>query len=161
MEKEFLKIFSKVTAGPNWFRDFDRESMERCLEIWALLGSRKVDRMQSELNLLERQAADSDAPPQKNLPFGGQPFVLTSREAAGKRVFASGHRLPSMTIEEYLERERAVGGIVSAAKPSQKKAESEKEILELYDSETIYQLRDFDEYKDDHKKGSGNRAGIS
>jgi immunoglobulin-binding protein 1 len=42
-----------------------------------------------------------------------RPFIITSkREEIRQRVFRPGWRLPTMTIDEYLELERARGNII-------------------------------------------------
>ena len=42
-----------------------------------------------------------------------RPFVITTRENLQKQVFQPGHNLPTMTIDEYLDREMERGNFLS------------------------------------------------
>ncbi|KAG9259243.1 TAP42-like protein [Emericellopsis atlantica] len=85
-----------------------------------------------------------------------QPFTLLGANARGERtkgVFRSGHNLPTMTIDEYLEEERRQGNIIEGG-------EEPKKVIDEDDYEAMeremYKARDWDEFKDNNPKGSGN-----
>ncbi|KAL1955150.1 hypothetical protein VTO42DRAFT_8965 [Malbranchea cinnamomea] len=85
-----------------------------------------------------------------------QPFVLTSRRAEiQKGVFRPGHNLPTMTIEEYLEEERRRGGIIEGGEQSGAPKEIDEDDMEKADEETM-KARAWDEFKEEHPRGSGN-----
>ncbi|KAK6348988.1 hypothetical protein TWF730_009748 [Orbilia blumenaviensis] len=86
-----------------------------------------------------------------------RPFTLLSnREIVKGGVFGPGHRLPTMTIEEYLEEERKRGGIIEGGgEASGMQPEPDEDNLELADQET-YKARQWDEFKEANPKGSGN-----
>ena len=85
----------------------------------------------------------ASAPPLK-------PFVLLNkREQLRRQVFQPGHTLPTMTIEEYLEREMARGNFISQADTKQAKALTD----ELSD-EAATRARKWDDFKDGNSDGA-------
>jgi immunoglobulin-binding protein 1 len=84
-----------------------------------------------------------------------RPFtLLDSRQRLQNGVFRSGHNLPTMTIDEYLEEERARGGIIEGG-GEQPVAEPDEDNYEKDDAETM-KAREWDEYVEANPKGSGN-----
>ncbi|QKX58520.1 uncharacterized protein TRUGW13939_05644 [Talaromyces rugulosus] len=84
-----------------------------------------------------------------------QPFTLTDRRTELQRgVFRSGHNLPTMSIDEYLEEERKRGGIVQGGNNEQVQEIDEDDLIKA-DQETM-KARSWDEYKEDNPRGSGN-----
>jgi hypothetical protein len=86
-----------------------------------------------------------------------QPFVLTdARQQIRDGVFRSGHRLPTMSIDEYLEAERARGGIIEGGgEQSGQPRQVDEDDEAAADRETERQ-RAWDEFKENNPKGSGN-----
>lgn len=89
-----------------------------------------------------------------------QPFVLTTatdaRTQVRQGVFRSGHRLPTMSIEEYLEAEKARGGIIEGGgEQSGLPKLVDEDDHRAADRETMKQ-REWDEFKEQNPKGSGN-----
>ncbi|PVH16127.1 uncharacterized protein CXQ87_003991 [Candidozyma duobushaemuli] len=79
-----------------------------------------------------------------------QPFVITKNKAElRKSVFGTGQTLPSMTVDEYLDYELSHGKLLSA--DDTRRAESSSE-----NSDDELEARAWDDWKDDHPKGSGN-----
>ncbi|KAL1990806.1 hypothetical protein VTN49DRAFT_5809 [Thermomyces lanuginosus] len=84
-----------------------------------------------------------------------QPFTLTDRRTQLRQgVFRPGHNLPTMTIEEYLEEERKRGGIIEGGN-NQPPPEIDEDDMEKADEETM-KARAWDEFKEEHPRGSGN-----
>lgn len=86
-----------------------------------------------------------------------QPFTIVPsnekrKELQGK-VFGTGQELPTMTVEELVDYELANGGMV---KPSEPEPEIDEDDYKWQDSET-YRLRDWDNFTDENRKGSGNK----
>jgi hypothetical protein len=83
-----------------------------------------------------------------------QPFVITSefnqRKEISEGVFRQ-RNLPTMTVEEYIDREIARGNFLQGGGPVSKVEESSD------DEEDIYKKREFDNFKDDNPRGWGNR----
>lgn len=86
-----------------------------------------------------------------------KPFTLTSRRTdIQKGVFRSGHNLPTMTIEDYLEEEKRRGGVIEGGgEASGMPKEVDEDNLEIADAETM-KARAWDEYTEANPKGSGN-----
>ncbi|MCJ1447653.1 MAG: hypothetical protein MMC23_008164 [Stictis urceolatum] len=84
-----------------------------------------------------------------------QPFtLLDGRREVRDGVFRSGHRLPTMSIDEYLEAERARGGIIEGGGEPEVK-EVDEDDLEAADRETE-KKREWDEFVEANPRGSGN-----
>lgn len=90
------------------------------------------------------------------LSSGGKPLrpftLLDSRQTVKDGVFRSGHNLPTMTIDEYLEEERARGGIIEGGgAASGLSPEPDEDNYEKGDAETI-KAREWDEFVEANPK---------
>ena len=107
---------------------------------------------------LSRLAANGKAGPilsKEGKPL--QPFVLLDqRQRIQQGVFRSGHNLPTMTIDEYLEEEKRRGGIVEGGgEQSGLRPEVDEDDVGKADEETM-KAREWDEFTEANPKGSGN-----
>jgi len=86
-----------------------------------------------------------------------RPFTLLgNREMLKGQVFGPGHRLPTMTIDEYLDEEKRRGNILSGGgEQSGRQLEPDEDNMALADQE-MYKAREWDEFKEANPKGSGN-----
>lgn len=87
-----------------------------------------------------------------------RPFTIVSSDKRAElksKVFGTGQVLPTMTVEELVDYEMANGGMV---KPEEPEPEIDEDDNNYQDKET-YRLREWDEFTDTHKKGSGNKMG--
>ncbi|GAQ44250.1 hypothetical protein AtubIFM55763_011538 [Aspergillus tubingensis] len=86
-----------------------------------------------------------------------QPFTLLDRRTQLQQgVFRSGHNLPTMTIDEYLEEEKRRGNVIEGGgEKSGIKPEVDEDDMDLADEETM-KARAWDEYKEANPRGSGN-----
>ncbi|ODV63244.1 Tap42p [Ascoidea rubescens DSM 1968] len=87
-----------------------------------------------------------------------RPFTLYSKkDQLRKKVFGTGQELPTMSIEEYLDEEMKRGGIVKQSiTGNESDSESDDEEKDNYDEVGVYKKREWDDFTDTHKKGSGN-----
>jgi immunoglobulin-binding protein 1 len=84
-----------------------------------------------------------------------QPFTLTNRRTELQNgVFRSGHNLPTMSIDEYLEEERKRGGIIEGGN-NEMPQEIDEDDLDKADEETM-KARAWDEFTEANPRGSGN-----
>lgn len=86
-----------------------------------------------------------------------QPFTLlgaNSRQELQRGTFRAGHNLPTMSIDEYLEEERRRGGIIEGGN-DEAKPEVDEDDMQAVERE-MYKARDWDDFKDENPKGSGN-----
>jgi hypothetical protein len=106
-----------------------------------------------------------DQPLRKTINTGGpllsqqgkplQPFTLVGTRAdLAKGVFRPGHNLPTMTIDEYLEEEKRRGSILEGG-TDPPKIEVNEDDMDAVDRET-YKAREWDDYKDENRRGAGN-----
>ncbi|KAJ5747411.1 uncharacterized protein N7511_009107 [Penicillium nucicola] len=86
-----------------------------------------------------------------------QPFTLLGRRSEmQKGVFRSGHNLPTMTIEEYLDEEHRRGNVIEGGgEASGIKPEVDEDDHTIADQETM-KARYWDEYTEANPKGAGN-----
>ncbi|KAI1825944.1 TAP42-like family protein [Xylaria intraflava] len=112
-------------------------------------------------------SARLDAPLQSQAGFRGpllskegkplRPFTLVgNRQELHRGVFRTGHNLPTMSIDEYLEEERRRGGIIEGGgEASGRQPEPDEDNIEKADEETM-KAREWDEFKEANPRGSGN-----
>lgn len=159
-----LEQCSSTTAPDNEIL-LEREFLVELLENEMKISYSKYNSIITELTLLEQPLNERTAPPNNSakLPFAGKPFVILSdRQTEQSKVFGSSHRLPNMTIDEYLELEKKRGGILDyKSNQSTKAQEGRIENDSLYDESEVYNLREFDSFKDENRRGSGNRINYS
>ncbi|KAJ5674561.1 uncharacterized protein N7477_004495 [Penicillium maclennaniae] len=85
-----------------------------------------------------------------------QPFTLLDRRTQLQQgVFRSGHNLPTMTIDEYLEEEHRRGNVLQGGEQSGIIPEVDEDDFDKADEETM-RARAWDEYTEANPKGSGN-----
>ena len=85
-----------------------------------------------------------------------QPFTLLDRRSQLQQgVFRSGHNLPTMTIDEYLEEEKRRGNILQGGEQSGVQPEIDEDDLDKADEETM-KARAWDEFVEANPRGSGN-----
>lgn len=85
-----------------------------------------------------------------------QPFTLLDRRTQLQQgVFRSGHNLPTMTIDEYLEEEHRRGNVLQGGEQSGIIPEVDEDDFDKADEETM-KARAWDEYTEANPKGSGN-----
>lgn len=129
------------------------------VQLHALQALSELEMLVNELALLSHapgEPARPAPPPPKHVRRVTQPFtILKTRASAKAAVFRPGHNLPTMTIDEYLALEQQRGGLISGGGPQQQPAEDDDE-RDVDDEEKRRSVRAMDEYKDDHRKGSGN-----
>ena len=90
------------------------------------------------------------------LSAGGKPLrpftLLDSRQTLKDGVFRPGHNLPTMTIDEYLEEERARGGIIEGGgEASGVIPEPDEDNIEKANEEVL-KAREWDEYVEANPK---------
>ncbi|KAF8861577.1 TAP42-like protein [Acephala macrosclerotiorum] len=152
------------------------ESLNRELEVLAMApptppsGPDSLERDYRERMGLEDKDGYSDRLDRRDmlsasnrgpiLSSSGKPLrpftLLDSRQTLAAGVFKPGHNLPTMTIDEYLEEERARGGIIEGGgEASGLSPEPDEDNYEKGDAETM-KAREWDEFTEANPKGSGN-----
>lgn len=102
------------------------------------------------------------------LPSSKSASQLQTRLRLQSEVFQSSHRLPTMTIDEYLDQQNEMGNVLQGGGPStseevdqarkDEQGEKEDDTQRGYEAEEreLRKTREFDEYRDTHRKGEGN-----
>jgi len=144
----------------------DEESMR---EYWLLQINKWIDHsmnevtsLQTELQMLQQMETghteEKKTESQSKTPM--KPFILT-RDRLQASVFGAGYpSLPTVTLEEYFEREAAAGRMPDrVSKPASNSAKNEEE-SDDDDEEKLKKQRDMDDWKDTHRRGAGNRKNM-
>ena len=102
------------------------------------------------------------------LPAAASQSTLNTRLRFQSEVFRESHRLPTMTIDEFLQQEDEQGRILQGGGPStsdeveqarrDEQAAKEEDTTRGYEEEEreLVRVREQDEYRDAHRKGEGN-----
>ncbi|PHH60777.1 hypothetical protein CDD81_1174 [Ophiocordyceps australis] len=84
-----------------------------------------------------------------------QPFtLLPSRADMARAVFRPGHNLPTMSIDDYLAEEHRRSNVVQGGTEPPPPAPDDDD-MDAMDRQT-YKARQWDDFKDDNPRGSGN-----
>jgi immunoglobulin-binding protein 1 len=166
-----LQLTNITLCAHNTFQSL--ESLNRELEVLAMapptppagpealerdyrerMGLRGKDEEYSDR--LDRRDMLSTANKGPILSSGGKPLrpftLLDGRQSLKEGVFKPGHNLPTMTIDEYLEEERARGGIIEGGgAASGLSPEPDEDNYEKGDQETM-KAREWDEFVEENPK---------
>lgn len=128
-----------------------------------------IDRELEMLAMMEARGGKPPSPPKSREERPPMKPILITREMIQKQVFGAGFgykNLPTMTEEEYFEKEVREGkivldydGVKKTDDEKNAKKESEDEDETEHDDEKLKKARDWDEYKDTNRRGDGNRQG--
>ncbi|XP_048338721.1 immunoglobulin-binding protein 1 [Sphaerodactylus townsendi] len=133
---------------------------------WVNVSLDEIESIDQEIAILSRRDAlrqgsatrpsHPPRPPMKS-------FILT-RDAAQAKVFGAGYpSLATMTVDDWYERHQKQGalpdqGISQAATAGTEEQQKEKEEEEEKDS--VWKAREWDDWKDMHPRGYGNRKNM-
>lgn len=148
-----------------------REHYVNWIKLWINKAVENVESVKDELKILEhmeklRLGVVKPAPPKEVKPL--KPILIT-RDMIKNQVFGAGYKsLPTMTQEEYFQKEIREGKIVmdydSKNKQSEADGSVEDEVKERkdkeqdeHDEEKLMEAREWDEWKDTHRRGEGNK----
>ncbi|XP_019616456.1 PREDICTED: immunoglobulin-binding protein 1-like [Branchiostoma belcheri] len=172
--------------------EVQREYYTLQLEKWVHTALRELSSIDQELEILHmmasRKQGKQDSQPQEQKkpephrkPL--KPFILT-RDKLQAQVFGAGYpSIPTMSMDEYLQKEvqegkipaEALNRVPEPAEPgsydvrrvvpdeaaeAERKQEEEEEKEERDDEERLRKQREFDDFKDDHRRGWGNRQNM-
>ncbi|KAL6118045.1 igbp1 [Pungitius sinensis] len=148
-------------------RDFYNLNARR----WVTVCLEEIESIDQEMEILQqmdglkqgaaKQPAQPVRPPMK-------PFILT-KDAVQARVFGAGYpSLPTMTVDDWYEQHRLRGAMPDQGIPrrvdveedtdAKEREEQDKEKnAENDDEESLLKARNWDEWKDSHRRGYGNR----
>ncbi|NWI62164.1 IGBP1 protein, partial [Todus mexicanus] len=140
---------------------------------WIHTSLEEIESIDQEMVILRSRGTTKQAPapphgPSRQVRTPLKPFILT-RNAAQARVFGAGYPgLPTMTVDQWYE-QRGRHGVVAAQNTPprvpgitdeelQKQQQEKKE--EEDDEEALQRARNWDDWKDTHPRGYGNRQNM-
>ncbi|KAL4844243.1 hypothetical protein H8958_008969 [Nasalis larvatus] len=149
-----------------------REYYHLHLQRWIDTSLEEIESIDQEIKILRerdssREASTSNSSRQERPPV--KPFILT-RNTAQAKVFGAGYpSLATMTVSDWYEQHRKYGalpdqGIAKATPEEFRKAaqqqEEQEEKEEDDDEQTLHRAREWDDWKDTHPRGYGNRQNM-
>lgn len=169
--KDKLATLSKAMSSPNVDDDTKREYFTTLLLNYVNQALDEINSIEQERPILEYMAKHAgEAKSNKARAPPLKPVIIT-RDAVQKAVFGAGYpSLPTLSIEEFYDKRVRDGLFPSAgtniphttiqtAEADADEAEEvrKEQLVENDDSEELARQRNMDEYKDDHRRGWGNR----
>lgn len=163
---EIKGLVESGSADEDVVRDFYLLHVRR----WITLAIEEIDSINVEIEILKRmelfkQSAPQPSPP-KRPPM--KPFILT-KDAMQAKVFGAGYpSLPTMTVDDWYDQHRRQGCLPDQGIPrsttdgdaeEEERAERERK-EENDDEEALQKARDWDDWKDTHRRGYGNRKNM-
>ncbi|XP_021262228.1 immunoglobulin-binding protein 1 isoform X2 [Numida meleagris] len=140
---------------------------------WITISFEEIESIDQEMVILKSRDTmkQSSAPPhgssqQVRTPL--KPFILT-RDALQAKVFGAGYPgLPTMTVNDWYDqrkREEAARGQSAPQRPpdtndEELQKERQEKLKEEDDEEALQKARDWDDWKDTHPRGYGNRQNM-
>ncbi|NXN81366.1 IGBP1 protein, partial [Bombycilla garrulus] len=166
LENKLASMSSSVESGTADEAQI-REFYTLQIQKWIGTSLEEIESIDQELVILRSRDAARQAPagprgPSRPAKAPMKPFILT-RDAAQARVFGLGYPgLPTMTVDDWYE-QRQQQGVLSAPQrvPGTNDEDLQKQQQEAQeeadDEEALQKARDWDDWKDTHPRGYGNR----
>jgi len=174
LETKLKDLFTKLNLD-HVDDDTKREYYTALINQWVITAVEELEFIEDELAILEhmskmRSQGVPIAPPKpKGKP--SRPFILTKSDLQ-KQVFGLGYpSVPTYTVEEFYDAQVAAGvmpppgaggmpGMENEAAAAEAEAIVKEFKVEQDDEETLQKTREWDDWKDDHRKGWGNRKNM-
>ncbi|KAM9327034.1 immunoglobulin-binding protein 1 [Gastrophryne carolinensis] len=139
------------------------------LQQWVFTALEEVESIDQELPMVKaremmKKGGELPRPPRPTRP-PMKPFILT-RDALQAKVFGAGYpSLPTMTVDDWYENHRAKGvlpdqGVYSKGPDEEQEAAERERKEEVDDAESLQRARNWDDWKDTHPRGYGNRKNM-
>lgn len=168
LESQLETVKRAVDSG-NADEDTTRNFYLLQLRRWISLSLEEVESIDQELPILKNMdvlkkstpAAQPNRPPMK-------PFILT-KDAVQAQVFGAGYpSLPTMTVDQWYAQHQRHGVLPDQGIPRRVAVEEDRDAAEVQeeekerraeedDEESLRKARSWDDYKDTHHRGYGNR----
>lgn len=157
-----MRLLEEQTANCSEEEEALRQYWIRMVNLHILRATQSLEQIGDELGLLNPNCKQPTRPvppppPPQNHTRVTRPFRLVSkREEIAETVFRPDYNLPTMTIDEYLELERKRGGILDGHSPNPKDNNEQNDDDNEDDEVALQRARQFDQFKDENPRGSGN-----
>ncbi|KAM6253811.1 immunoglobulin-binding protein 1 isoform 2-T2 [Porphyrio hochstetteri] len=141
------------------------------IQKWINTSLEEMESIDQEMVILRSRATakQPSAPPhatarQVRAPM--KPFILT-RDAAQAKVFGAGYPgLPTVTVDDWYEQRRRQGVLSAQGAPQRTPGITDEDLQkqekkeEEDDEEALQKARNWDDWKDTHPRGYGNRQNM-
>ncbi|XP_059680473.1 immunoglobulin-binding protein 1 [Gavia stellata] len=136
------------------------------IQKWINTSLEEIESIDQEMVILRsrgtvKQSSASSHSTSRQVRAPLKPFILT-RDAAQAKVFGAGYPgLPTMTVDDWYEQRRRQGVVSGQSltdEELQKQQQEKKE--EEDDEEALQKARNWDDWKDTHPRGYGNRQNV-
>ncbi|XP_064134580.1 immunoglobulin-binding protein 1 isoform X2 [Loxodonta africana] len=170
MERRLSALKSAVESGQ---ADDERVREYYLLHLrrWIGISLEEIESIDQELKILRekdssKEASTSHSSRQDRPPM--KPFILT-RDMAQAKVFGAGYpSLATMTVNDWYDQRRKYGALpdhgIAKTTPEFKKAAQQQEDQEQKEEEddekALHRAREWDDWKDTHPRGYGNRQNM-
>lgn len=142
------------------------------LRRWIAVSLEELESIDQEIKILkEKDSPREETACHSSLPEKPpmKPFILTRNKAQAK-VFGTGYpSLATMTVSDWYEQHQKYGvlpdrGIAKPASADFQRAAQQQEDQEQKDEESeekaLHRMREWDDWKDTHPRGYGNRQNM-
>ncbi|XP_043829936.1 immunoglobulin-binding protein 1 [Dromiciops gliroides] len=165
LENKLASLESAVESG----RAEDEQVREYYLlhlQKWVNISLEEIESIDQELVILKardpgKQASTSRMVPQNRPPT--KPFILT-RDTAQAKVFGSGYpSLATMTVNEWYEQRQKWDTLKNTTVNANQETEQDEDQetkSEEDDEDALHKKRNWDDWKDTHPRGYGNRQNM-
>ncbi|KAJ8736671.1 hypothetical protein PYW08_007327 [Mythimna loreyi] len=170
--KEQLSVLSKAMESPSSDDETKRAYFLKLLQSYINQSFQELTSIEQEKIILDYMTKNAAAPKPKETRPPHVPLkpVIITRDAVQKAVFGLGYpAIPALTVEEFYD-QRVRDGIFpgttniphTTIQNTENDADEEEKIrkerlVEEDDPEERARQNNMDEYKDDHRRGWGNR----
>ncbi|XP_051824460.1 immunoglobulin-binding protein 1 [Antechinus flavipes] len=162
------KLASLESAVENGRADEEqvREYYLLHLQKWVNISLEEIESIDQEIVILKardlgKQPSTSRVPPQNRAPT--KPFILT-RDTAQAKVFGSGYpSLATMTVNDWYEQRQKWDTFKNSKVTLNQEADQDEDQetkSEEDDEESLLKKRNWDDWKDTHPRGYGNRQNM-
>ncbi|XP_008270963.1 immunoglobulin-binding protein 1 isoform X2 [Oryctolagus cuniculus] len=141
------------------------------LRRWIGISLEEIESIDQEIRILRekdssKEASTSHSSRQERPPM--KPFILT-RNATQAKVFGAGYpSLATMTVSDWYDQHRKYGALPDQGiaktpaefKRAAQQQEDKEQNEEEEDENTIHRAREWDDWKDTHPRGYGNRQNM-
>ncbi|EDO48860.1 predicted protein [Nematostella vectensis] len=172
--KELKNIMKNTSSSVTVDDENQRECNIVLLKLWVNKALEQLSTIEDELQILEHMAKMKagkvpEEPPSQQQRKPMKPILIT-REMLQSKVFGAGYpSLPTMSQEEYLEKEIREGKVVmeynqnaqgQSASRADGETKSDSDGDDEDNPEKLQKARDWDDWKDDNRRGWGNRENM-
>nr|XP_046162789.1 immunoglobulin-binding protein 1 isoform X2 [Oncorhynchus gorbuscha] len=140
------------------------------LRKWIVVSLEEIESIDQEIEILTKMDVlkQSSAEPSQSKRPPMKPFILT-KDAVQARVFGAGYpSLPTMSVDDWYEQHRKKNALPDQGIPrstedvdaEEREQEEKEKRVENDDKEALQKARDWDNWKDTHQRGYGNRKNM-